>query len=83
MKNISTRIFGLLLIRKINLMCKPVKGKIIQDDNYSAHFYEYKANGKDLKKNGVSIYARFFTFFYPNTEFLLTSTEKQRKKNYL
>ena len=34
-------------------MCKPVKGKIIQDGNYgnySAYFYEYKVNGKDLKK---------------------------------
>ena len=50
--------------RATNLMCKPVKGKIIQDDNYSAHFYEYKVNGKDLKKNGVSIYARFFTDTY-------------------
>ena len=50
--------------RATNLMCKPVKGKIIQDGNYSTHFYEYKANGKDLKKNGVSIYARFFTDTY-------------------
>ena len=52
MKNITTRIFELLLIRKINLMCKPVKGRI--SDGYN--FYEYKANGKDLKKNGVSLY---------------------------
>ena len=50
--------------RATNLMCKPVKGKIIQDGNCTAHFYEYKANGKDLKKNGVSIYARFFTDTY-------------------
>ena len=41
-------------------MCKPVKGRI--SDGYN--FYEYKANGKDLKKNGVSIYARFFTDTY-------------------
>ena len=64
MKNVTTKIFGLSLIRKINLMCKHVKGKIIQDGNYTAHFYEYKANNKDLKKNGVSIYARFFTDTY-------------------
>ena len=64
MKNVTTKIFGLLLIRKINLMCKPVKGKIIQDGNYTAHFYEYKANGKDLKKNRVNLYARFFTDTY-------------------
>ena len=64
MKNVTTKIFGLSLIRKINLMCKPVKGKIIKDGNYTAHFYEYKTNNKDLKKNGVSIYARFFTDTY-------------------
>ena len=46
--------------RATNLMCKPVKGRI--SDGYN--FYEYKANGKDLKKNGVSIYARFFTDTY-------------------
>ena len=50
--------------RATNLMCKPVKGRIIQDGNYTAHFYEYKANGKDLKKNGVTLYARFFTDTY-------------------
>ena len=60
MKNVTTKIFGLSLIRKINLMCKLVKGRI--SDGYN--FYEYKANGKDLKKNGVSIYARFFTDTY-------------------
>lgn len=46
--------------RALNLMCKPVKGKI-KEDNY---FYEYKANGKDLKKNGVSLYARLFADTY-------------------
>lgn len=46
--------------RALNLMCKPVKGRI-KKDNY---FYEYKANGKDLKKNGVTIYARFFADTY-------------------
>ena len=45
-------------------MCKPVKGKIIKDGNYTAHFYEYKTNNKDLKKNGIRIYARFFTDTY-------------------
>ena len=45
-------------------MCKPVKGKIIQDGNYMTHFYEYKANDKDFKKNGVNLYARFFTDTY-------------------
>lgn len=46
--------------RALNLKCKPVKGKIKEDN----HFYEYKANGKDLKKNGVTTYARFFTDTY-------------------
>lgn len=46
--------------RALNLMCKPVKG-IIKEDEY---FYEYKVNGKDLKKNGVTIYARFFADTY-------------------
>ena len=46
--------------RALNLMCKPVKGRIKEDD----YFYEYKVNGKDLKKNGVSIYARFFADTY-------------------
>lgn len=51
--------------RATNLMCKPVKGKIIKDNSsYMGHFYEYKANGKDLKKNGVTLYARFFTDTY-------------------
>ena len=52
--------------RATNLMCKPIKGKIIKSDGSfpSYNFYEYKANGKDLKKNGVSIYARFFTDTY-------------------
>ena len=48
--------------RATNLMCKPVKGRIIKSDDYN--FYEYKANDKDLKKNGVSIYARFFADTY-------------------
>ena len=46
--------------RATNLMCKPVKGRI----SYGYNFYEYKANGKDLKKNGVTFYARFFTDTY-------------------
>lgn len=46
--------------RALNLMCKPVKGRI-KNDKY---FYEYKANGKDLKKNGVTTYARFFADTY-------------------
>lgn len=46
--------------RVLNLMCKPVKGRIKEDK----YFYEYKANGKDLKKNGVTIYARFFADTY-------------------
>lgn len=48
--------------RATNLMCKPVKGRIVKSDSYN--FYEYKTNGKDLKKNGVSLYARFFTDTY-------------------
>lgn len=50
--------------RATNLMCKPIKGRIIKDDSYMGYFYEYKANGKDLKKNGVTLYARFFTDTY-------------------
>ena len=52
--------------RATNLMCKPIKGKIIKSDGSfpSYNFYEYKTNGKDLKKNGVSLYARFFTDTY-------------------
>lgn len=46
--------------RATNLMCKPVKGRI-KDDKY---FYEYKANGKELKKNGVTLYARYFADTY-------------------
>lgn len=46
--------------RALNLMCKPVKGKIKKDNR----FYEYKVNGEDLKKNGVTIYARFFSDTY-------------------
>ena len=47
-------------------MCKPVKGRIVKsgDSFPSYNFYEYKANNKDLKKNGVSLYARFFTDTY-------------------
>lgn len=51
--------------RATNYMCKPIKGRIIKDNSsYMGHFYEYKANGKDLKKNGVTLYARFFTDTY-------------------
>lgn len=50
--------------RATNYMCKPVKGKIIKDSNCTTHFYEYKTNDKNLKKNGVSLYARFFTDTY-------------------
>ena len=46
--------------RALNLMCKPVKGRI-KNEKY---FYEYKANGTDLKKNGVTTYAGFFADTY-------------------
>ena len=45
--------------RATNLMCKPVKGRI--KDRY---FYEYKSGCKNLRKNGVSIYARYFADTY-------------------
>lgn len=48
--------------RATNLMCKPVKGRI-KGDIYK-YFYEYKTNGKDLKKNGVTLYARYFADTY-------------------
>ena len=46
--------------RALSYICKPVKGQI-KDNRY---FYEYKANGKGLKKNGVSIWARCFADTY-------------------
>ena len=46
--------------RALNLICKPVKGQI----KGSKYFYEYKANGKGLKKTGVTIYARYFADTY-------------------
>lgn len=49
--------------RATNLMCRPVKGRIVERYSYK-HFYEYKVNGKDLKKNGVSLYARYFADTY-------------------
>ena len=48
--------------RATNYMCKPVKGRI-KGENYKI-FYEYKINGRDLKKNGVSLYARYFADTY-------------------
>lgn len=45
--------------RACNYKCKPVKGVI--DDQI---FYEYKRDGKGLKKNGVSIYSRLFADTY-------------------
>lgn len=46
--------------RALNYICRPIKGRI-KDDKY---FYEYKVNGRDLKKNGVSLYARYFADTY-------------------
>ena len=46
--------------RATNLMCKPVKGRIKRD----RYFYEYKVDGKNLRKNGVSIYSRYFADTY-------------------
>lgn len=45
--------------RALNLICKPVKGQI-----KNRYFYEYKTNGKDLRKNGVRIYSRYFADTY-------------------
>lgn len=45
--------------RNLKYFCEPTKGRI--KDSY---FYEYKRDGKTLKKNGVSIYARYFTDTY-------------------
>lgn len=49
--------------RATNLMRKPVKGRIVYEYTRK-YFYEYKVNGKDLKKNGVSLYARYFADTY-------------------
>lgn len=46
--------------RALNYICRPTKGRI-KDDKY---FYEYKVNGRGLKKNGVSLYARYFADTY-------------------
>lgn len=46
--------------RALNYIRRPTKGRF-KDDKY---FYEYKVNGRDLKKNGVSIYARYFADTY-------------------
>lgn len=46
--------------RATNYICSPSRG-VIKEDKY---FYEYKVNNKDLKKNGVSIYARYFADTY-------------------
>ena len=64
MKNVTTKIFGLSLIRKINLIYKPVNNKIIQNNNYTTYFYKYKTNNKDLKNNKINLYTRFFTDTY-------------------
>lgn len=45
--------------RALNLLCKPVKGKI-----KDTIFYEYKHNSKILKKNGTKIYSRYFADTY-------------------
>lgn len=44
--------------RATNFFCKPVKGRIIDH-----MFFEYKKNG-ELKKNGVSCYARIYADTY-------------------
>lgn len=44
--------------RATNFFCKPVKGRIIDHV-----FFEYKKNG-ELKKNGVSCYARIYADTY-------------------
>ena len=64
MKSVTTKIFGLSLIRKINLIYKPVNNKIIQNNNYTTYFYKYKTNNKDLKNNKINLYTRFFTDTY-------------------
>ena len=46
--------------RALNLKCKPIMGQIKGD----RHFYEFKVNGQGLKKNGVSIYARYYADTY-------------------
>ena len=45
--------------RALNLKCKPVKGKFVNDE-----FHEYKSNGEDLKKNGVGFTNRCFADTY-------------------
>lgn len=45
--------------RALNLLCKPTRCKVIHSISY-----EYKADGKSLRKNGVSMYSRFFTDTY-------------------
>ena len=45
--------------RALNLLCKPIKGQI-----KDITFYEYKSNGKNLKKNGTKICSRYFADTY-------------------
>ena len=49
--------------RALNLICKPVKGRI-KDDGYIKYFYKYKVTGNELKKNGVTFRARYFCDTY-------------------
>lgn len=44
--------------RATNFFCKPIKGRVIDH-----MFFEYKKNG-ELKKNGVSFYARIYADTY-------------------
>lgn len=46
--------------RALNYIHRPTKGRI-KDDKY---FYEYKVNGRDLKKNGISLFERYFADTY-------------------
>lgn len=45
--------------RALNLICKPVKGKI-----HNGFFFEYKKDSVNLKKNGVRASSRYFADTY-------------------
>ena len=64
--------------RALNYICRPVKGRIKKKDKY---FYEYKVNGECLKKNGVTIYARYFADTYEEAVAGFNTLVNQRIKS--
>lgn len=49
--------------RAKNLICKPVKGRIIRK-SYRTEFHEYKKSKQELKDTGVRVYSRYYADTY-------------------